>query len=162
MEYVVSMQLRMITIQINKYISFVTDVVDKLRTFDYRNQTRKELLAKMSKEFGSTAVAHLLLSNLDFDEDSNVIGWRSNMQTIIDNVTHVFDFINTGQYHGPFTAIVAGDKRWFYAEDFRSSFPFATDDDVIAVEGAGHWVHVDKPHETIELISKFIDKVDSS
>ena len=31
---------------------------------------------------------------------------------------------------------------------------------VVTVDDAGHWVHFDKPVETIKLIGEFLDKID--
>lgn len=39
-------------------------------------------------------------------------------------------------------------------------FPNITRDDVVVIEGAGHWVHFDKPFETINEISKFLTRID--
>jgi len=35
-----------------------------------------------------------------------------------------------------------------------------TPSEIVTVDEAGHWVHFDKPLETIELISQFIDQID--
>jgi len=39
-------------------------------------------------------------------------------------------------------------------------FTKATQDDVVVVEDAGHWVHFDKPQETKQLINDFLFKLD--
>lgn len=44
--------------------------------------------------------------------------------------------------------------------DFSESFPKVRNEDIVYIEGAGHWVHTDKPHETIREITKFIDRID--
>ena len=44
---------------------------------------------------------------------------------------------------------------------YKKVFPnYVKDKDVVTVEGAGHWVHFDKPIETVELIKKFLRRVD--
>ena len=39
-------------------------------------------------------------------------------------------------------------------------FPLISEENIDIIEGAGHWVHFDKPVETIESISKFLLKMD--
>ena len=46
--------------------------------------------------------------------------------------------------------------------DFSDSFPSAKEQDIVYIDGAGHWVHSDKPHETIHQITNFIDKIDNT
>jgi pimeloyl-ACP methyl ester carboxylesterase len=40
-------------------------------------------------------------------------------------------------------------------------FPNIGEGNVVVVPDAGHWVHFDKPVETIKLISGFLDDIDS-
>ena len=39
-------------------------------------------------------------------------------------------------------------------------FPNYTEADVVTIEDAGHWVHFDKPIETMNLVEQFLARVD--
>lgn len=135
----------------DRYTSVVKNIARKLGTYDIVGMHRKDLLAKMIKDFDSKAIAFLLLNNAEFNNDLIAIGWKSNVPDLLKNTDTIFGFENVGQYYGPFKAILAGNSK-FEARDFNKSFPNVTDDDLTFMQGAGHWVHSDKPHETIEEI----------
>jgi pimeloyl-ACP methyl ester carboxylesterase len=56
---------------------------------------------------------------------------------------------------------VGGRSRIYPFEKYQKIFPNIKEGDVAIVEGAGHWVHFDKPLETIQLIADFLKRVDS-
>ena len=60
------------------------------------------------------------------------------------------------QYEGR-TLFVAGETSDFVEEEHKelisALFPNAGH---AVVKGAGHWVHADKPEETIDLLRKFL------
>ena len=43
---------------------------------------------------------------------------------------------------------------------YNKVFPNLKDENVIVVPGAGHWVHFDKPTETLNHLANFLDDID--
>ena len=70
--------------------------------------TRKQLLEHLSKELGNLPVAHLMMANIAFDENSHASHWKWNMNSLIKNITNIFGYEKVGEYNGPFLAILAG------------------------------------------------------
>ena len=56
--------------------------------------------------------------------------------------------------------VVGGKSNQYPFEKYQKVFPQITKDKVVIVPDAGHWVHFDKPEETIKLISSFLDDID--
>ena len=142
-----------------KYISVVERVVRILEDYHIDGMDKRELFNQMVADFESVPIAHLILANV-LTDNQTVKGWKSNMPVLLDSAENIYDYMRYGRYNGPFRALLAGKSNWT-AEDFTSSFPSVTQNDIVYVEGAGHWVQVDKPHETIDEISKFIDIMDN-
>ena len=102
------------------------------------------------------AVRALLLSNLAREEDG--YAWRINLDGLHDgaDVIHGFPDMGGARYEGR-TLFVAGETSDFIGEEHKepigSLFPNARH---AVVKGAGHWVHADKPEETIDLLRTFL------
>lgn len=58
--------------------------------------------------------------------------------------------------------IVGGKSNQYDFERYQKVFPKITKEKVVVVPDAGHWVHFDKPAETINLISGFLDDIDKN
>lgn len=58
--------------------------------------------------------------------------------------------------------ILGGKSGRYQFSNFTKVFPNIKEENVVTVEGAGHWVHFDKPVETLELINRFIKRIDGS
>mmetsp|Transcript_18492 Transcript_18492/g.16369 ORF Transcript_18492/g.16369 Transcript_18492/m.16369 type:complete len:123 (+) Transcript_18492:531-899(+) len=120
---------------------------------------KKTIFKQMVIDFNSEAIAHLIMANM-LTENQTIIGWKSNMPVLIDSATNIYDYRRVGSYLGPFKAVLSGKSPWA-EQDFISSFPNVQAEDIVKIEGAGHWVQVDKPHETLKEISDFIDRMDN-
>ncbi len=57
--------------------------------------------------------------------------------------------------------LLLGEKSYkFDRKAYEEQFPELKDEDIVVVEGAGHWVHADRPKTTIREICKFLDRID--
>ena len=45
---------------------------------------------------------------------------------------------------------------------FVSVFPNTRSEDIVHIEGAGHWLHYEKQEETINNVGRFIQEIDST
>ena len=102
------------------------------------------------------AVRAFLLQNLG--QNDNGLYWQVNLDAIESGLPDILDFpIGAGDpYDGPTTFIAGGNSD--YIEDahhpvIEALFPSAT---FASIEGAGHWVHADKPTEVIAAMETFI------
>jgi pimeloyl-ACP methyl ester carboxylesterase len=56
--------------------------------------------------------------------------------------------------------IIGGKSHQFPFEKYQKVFPNIRRENVVVVPDAGHWVHFDKPLETIDLIYKALNEID--
>jgi esterase len=79
-----------------KYISVVVDVVDKLKGFTFQGKERRDLLTEMTNLFKNESIAQLVMSNMIFEKESSkqsvAVGWKSNMETLMESLPHIFSY----------------------------------------------------------------------
>ena len=79
------------------------------------------------------------------------------MDAIFKNLDNVFNFKLLGQYRGNDVLLILGSKSYKYHPDtFVPIFPNMKKENVIVIPGAGHWVHAEKPKETVAAMSDFL------
>lgn len=125
--------------------------------------------------FQGGAVANLLGTNLSYvDSDTEKIEWRVNVQAIKNNYFEIIGYENDGIYEGK-VIVLQGEKshRWDVGL-FNKNFPKIQPDDIKIIDKAGkifsydiniillgHWVHSDNPEQTLYVIGKFLEQIDS-
>jgi pimeloyl-ACP methyl ester carboxylesterase len=88
------------------------------------------------------------------DRQADDLRWLVNIETIIEQFQQV-PFFNEGLRYNKKHAyhLVGGNSNQYAFEQYRKVFPKISDENVVLVKDAGHWVHFDKPAETTDLLS---------
>jgi pimeloyl-ACP methyl ester carboxylesterase len=144
------------------------DVIDKLSDYDITDKTRKEVMDDFKDMFNGS-VANLLGTNLTYvNNDSDIVTWRVNLDAIKKNYNNIIKWENRGTpYKGPLKILIGEKSHIFPISVFKPVFPDIVDEDIVIIKDAGnfinlgHWLHSDKPRETIIEITKFLDKIDN-
>jgi pimeloyl-ACP methyl ester carboxylesterase len=139
------------------------DIIDKVSSYNVEGKSRKEVIEDFKKMFDSSA-ANLLNTNLTYiSPDSDKVKWRSNITSIKNNAENILGYESDhGKVYTEKILVLVGEKSHHFPIDvFKQIFPKISEDDIVVVKGAGHWVHADKPGEVIANISKFLDKIDN-
>jgi esterase len=115
--------------------------------------SRKEADAVLAGEIGDAATRAFLLQSLDLAEKR----WKLNLPVLARDMGLITGWPGTaGRYDGP-TLFLHGANSPYVLPDhhaaIRTQFPNAR---FQALEGAGHWIHADKPVETAEAIASFL------
>ncbi|WP_317899544.1 alpha/beta fold hydrolase [Aurantibacillus circumpalustris] len=134
------------------------EVLAALKAVDFTKiSTRKEaeeLMNKYIKDFGTK---QFLLKNIYWkDNSNNVMDWRFNLKVIDANYENVC--MGVPEFSSEVkTLIIKGEKSHYISdsdkEDLKKRFPNST---FVVLNGAGHWVHAEKPKEFFETTLWFI------
>ena len=89
------------------------------------------------------------------------IKYAINIETLLRQFSNIPYFDESLRYEGPSLNIVGGKSKNYDFESYQKIFPNCTEKDVVTIEEAGHWVHFDKPIETLDAIEQFLQKIDS-
>jgi pimeloyl-ACP methyl ester carboxylesterase len=133
------------------------EVLKALNAVDFdKIETRKEAEAILQEHLSDPGTRQFLLKNIYRKEDEPKMGWRFNLEVITRNHENVGVEVPYQVSNTPSLIIRGGKSRYVNdtdLEDFKRRYPhhrFAT------IEGAGHWVHAEKPNEFFEEVLRFI------
>jgi len=127
------------------------------RAVDFPNlKSRKEadeIMSGIIKEFG---VRQFILKNLTRDDQNN-FAWKINLDAIEKNIEIIGSGLADNAIFEKDALFIGGTKsHYIQAEDeivITRHFPEAQ---IKMIEGAGHWVHAEKPNELRDLVIEFL------
>ena len=134
------------------------DVLAALNAVDFTKiQTRKEAEAILNEHIKDFGTKQFLLKNIYWkDNEANLMDWRFNLKVITDLYPNVCvgvpEFTSDTK-----TLIIKGELSHYISDsdkdDLKKRFPHST---LVVLNGAGHWVHAEKPKEFFETVLMFI------
>ena len=151
-------KLIVVDMGIKRYTGGHEEIFEALRSVDlsqihYRSDAEKILLEKIH-EFG---VRQFLLKSLHRLENGTY-EWKFNLEALYNNYSdNILSAINSSHvYIGETLFISGGNSNYITRQDWPAiemQFPNAK---WSVVQGAGHWVHADKPEELLEVLGGFL------
>lgn len=140
------------------YGSSFLPYVRAMKAIDLSQITRRsEADRALADSVPQAGVRGFLLQNLLKGEDG-VWRWHINLDALETNMSLIGSFPDHGgdRYDGP-TLFVAGGLSDYITPDsepaIRALFPQAN---IVTIEGAGHWVHAEKPAEIVTVLQDFL------
>ena len=138
-------------------------IFEALRGIDLAaHDSRNDIDGALSESIQARPVRQFLLKNLDYDAEAGRYRWQMNL----DAIHAAYDEISAGlseeldgkTYDGP-ALFVRGARSDYVAEQdlgaVRERFPQAR---LETVEGAGHWLHADRPDAFAEVVTTFLSE----
>lgn len=111
---------------------------------------------QMAEHIASPGVRSFLLKNLQRDDEGR-FDWKMNLPVLHGEYQHISAApAAQGQYTGPVLFIKGGDSNYLlpqHQEAIKSLFPNAG---YKVIEGAGHWLHAEKPVVFNGLVERFL------
>ena len=96
------------------------------------------------------------MRSLVFDKENgedDPVKFAINIDSLKDQFQNIPFFDESLRYNGPGLNLVGGKSRIYDFEVYKKIFPnYVEGRDVVTIEEAGHWVHFDKPVETVSEI----------
>ena len=120
-------------------------------------KTRHEVEEKLSLFLKEARIRQFILKNLH-RKGKEEFEWRLYYEGIANSLTEMFDAIDTSiKFNKPTLFIKGGASDYILLEDFdqiRYNFPNA---EIITIENASHWVHVETAEKFYQLTSGFAE-----
>ncbi len=131
-------------------------IIAAMRSVDFSTvRTRQDVEAQISTGIPDMRIRQFIMKNLHrIDKES--FEWRIYLDGLEGNIDEMFDAIDTiTKFEKPTLFIKGGASDYILLEDFdhiRYNFPHA---EIITIEGASHWVHVEAMERFYLLTSGF-------
>ena len=118
--------------------------------------SRKEADDQMAKVISSIGVRQFILKNLERNDDGS-FRWKLNLDVIESAANRIGEEIRKEvQFEGNSLFIAGGNSDYILDADhaqIKTLFPKAH---IAKIEGAGHWVHAEKPAELRDMVLEFL------
>ena len=119
-------------------------------------KSRRDADEQMAKVIQNIGVRQFILKNLDRDEHGNFI-WKLNLDVIEKKANEIGAGMQDEASFDGVTLFISGGKSDYILpedhENIKSRFPEAS---IKTIEGAGHWVHAERPNELKEMVLNFL------
>jgi pimeloyl-ACP methyl ester carboxylesterase len=115
-------------------------------------RSRKEAEGYLEKSIAEFGIRQFLLKNLYWKEKGQ-LEWRFNLQVITAQIENVGEGLGLdAHYDGPTLFIAGGNSDYIGVGDLSLIHEHFPNAQVEVIDGAGHWVHAEKPVELFELV----------
>jgi esterase len=133
-------------------------ILEALFSFDPEQiKTRREAEEQMALKIPDFAVRQFLLKNLYWAAPEK-LGWRMNLEGIARNIENVGAALSTDKRIDVPALFIRGslsnyimDKDWPLIQE---QFPGSR---LVTLEGAGHWVHAERPADFMKVLTEFLE-----
>jgi esterase len=118
-------------------------------------KTRQEANDFLSSRIEEEGTRQFLLKNIT-REANGEFGWKMNLPVLWKDYHNILAPVVGTPYEKPALFIRGGKSNYIKDEEItliQEYFPKAA---VVTIEGAGHWVHADKPAELLAVIKGFL------
>ncbi|MBT3174962.1 MAG: alpha/beta fold hydrolase [Lentimicrobiaceae bacterium] len=131
-------------------------IIEAMKSVDLTSKSnRREVDDEMAPLIPDIRIRQFIMKNLH-RKKNNEFEWRIYLKGLENSIGQMFDAIETNEkYEKPTLFIRGGTSDYILLEDFpqiRFNFPNA---DIITIEGASHWVHVEAMEKFYQLTMGF-------
>jgi pimeloyl-ACP methyl ester carboxylesterase len=150
-------KLIVVDISPNYYPPHHQKIIEGLNSIDLKSlQTRQEADSQFSKYEPELGVRQFLLKNL-YRSESNNFEWRINLPIITEKIENVGEALDqTSKVSVPTLFVKGGSSRYIREKDEALIKKIFLNVKLASIEGAGHWVHAEKPQEFIDVVRGFL------
>ncbi|KAJ3652089.1 hypothetical protein Zmor_018085 [Zophobas morio] len=120
---------------------------------------RAQIDSYLARSLSDKGLRSFLLTNLIQVEDGSY-SWRINIPALMSNFGDIAKFPATGNmtYSGPVLFIGGGKSDYIQRSDEAGIKRFFPNAELKYIEGAGHWLHSEKPTEFLQDTVHFLNK----
>ncbi|WP_462253750.1 alpha/beta fold hydrolase [Ekhidna sp.] len=119
-------------------------------------KNRKEADEQMAEVISNFGVRQFILKNLDRRKDGS-FGWKLNLEVIESAVENVGEGLEGEVSFAGKTIFIAGGKSdYINSSDKELIQKYFPSSQIVTVDGAGHWVHAEKPQQLSDLVLDFL------
>lgn len=132
-------------------------IIEALQSLNFKElQSRREAEEALSKKIDNPGIRQFLLKSLYWEEKDR-LAWRFNVPVIGQAVAQSGDYMPANAVYTGSTLFLRGGKSPYIKDadwpEIEKHFPGAI---LNTIEGAGHWLHAEKPGEFKKAVDHFL------
>jgi esterase len=132
------------------------DIFDALFSLDLESvQTRQDAEAFLWSRIKDQGTLQFLLKNITRDENGKY-SWKMNLDTLHRDYANILAPVEGIPFEKPTLFIRGSNSDYIRDDEWPNAQRLFPNAQLITIEGAGHWVHADKPKELVDAIKAFI------
>lgn len=132
-------------------------ILDGLKSIDFELITSRSVADhQLSNYIQDLAVRQFLMKNLYWVEPGKRLAWRMNLESLEKEMTNILVSLPQEVVNIDTLFLYGTQSNYVLEEDMpfiEAVFPSVHFE---AIEGAGHWVHAEKPSEFLDAVLKFL------
>jgi pimeloyl-ACP methyl ester carboxylesterase len=151
-------KLIVVDIAPKKYAPHHKEIIDALYSLDLSViKSRREADEIMKQKIVVDGTRLFLLKNLNREKEGGY-SWKMNLDLLTNEIEKVID-ITPIPFPIPIPTLFirGGNSGYILDSDFDRIEELFPSSEIETIEGAGHWVHAERPQELLELITEFLD-----
>lgn len=118
-------------------------------------QKRTDADEYLKKNISEAGIRQFLMKSLYQKKDKS-FAWRFNLPVITENIAGMGESVLDSRFEGK-TLFIRGTKSNYITDEHKKEIDLIFPDSSIAdIEGAGHWLHAEKPEEFNTLVTDFL------
>ncbi|MEN8929082.1 MAG: alpha/beta fold hydrolase [Flavobacteriales bacterium] len=151
---------RLIVVDIapKRYAPHHNEIIDALYSLDLKTiKSRREADEIMKNSIDNDGTRLFLLKNLNRKKEGGY-SWKMNLDLLAKEIEKVIDITEIPfPVPTPALFIRGGESGYILDSDFDKIESLFPNSEIETIEGAGHWVHAEKPQELLEMIEEFLE-----
>lgn len=131
------------------------EIIAALQNLDLENITSR---TEAQDQFAITepGIKQFLLKSLYWKEKGQ-LAWRFNVPVIAREINRVVEALpDNAIYYGDVLFVRGGNSWYIKDEDWDNVLSHFPDAELVTIEGAGHWLHAEKPKEFFQAVNNFL------
>jgi len=135
-----------------------SEVLQALHSVDFTIvKNRKEAEAEMNKHIDDHGTKQFLLKNIYWkDTANNIMDWRFNLEVISEKYDSIRESVPFYKSSVPCLVIKGSRSNYINSEDQSDFSKRYAHIQFESIEGAGHWLHAEKPKEFFDIVMGFL------
>ena len=136
------------------------DMIDAMQSVNFEKaETRSDIEKQLMPGIPDKRIRQFAMKNLYRRERGGQFAWRLNLEAINLNMDEIFEGIRSENlFEKPSLFIRGGKSDYVSYEDFDQIYRNFPKADIQTIEGAGHWLHAEKPDEFYTIVMEFIHR----
>lgn len=131
------------------------EIIDALQSLDLENITSRTE-AQEQFAINEPGTKQFLLKSLYWKEKGQ-LAWRFNVPVIAREIVKVGEALPPNAIYNGEVLFVRGGNSWYIKdEDWDGILEHFPEADLATIDGAGHWLHAEKPKEFFKSVNSFL------